>query len=45
MEVCLYTLRVTQPEMKEKFAQVFASKTQQEWTEMFSGIYHSPGIF
>ena len=25
--------------MKEKFAKVFASKTQQEWTEIFSGTY------
>ena len=23
--------------MKEKFAEVFASKTQQEWKEIFSG--------
>lgn len=26
------------PEMKEKFAQVFATKTQQEWTEIFSDV-------
>ena len=25
--------------MKEKFAKVFATKTQQEWTEIFSGTY------
>ena len=29
----------TQPEMKEKFAEVFATKTQQEWTEIFSSRY------